>query len=138
MLDLSAAASIGWQSWLSCKAECTFVFNRKLKSSSLYSSTCFLLLVPTLFTSTSSCSSAAKRSRKSSLVTSASQVSSLFYLVPPVTAIFAYFLFGETLGLPALAGMSLTVVGVALATRQQNMWGKFLPNHSLHLFCSGP
>ena len=49
----------------------------------------------------------------------ASQVSSLFYLVPPVTAIFAYFLFGETLGLQAMAGMALTVVGVALATRQQ-------------------
>ena len=49
----------------------------------------------------------------------ASQVSSLFYLVPPVTAIFAYFLFGETLGLLAIAGMGLTVVGVALATRQQ-------------------
>ena len=48
----------------------------------------------------------------------ASQVSSLFYLVPPVTAIFAYFLFGETLGLLSMAGMALTVVGVALATRE--------------------
>ena len=48
----------------------------------------------------------------------ASQVSSLFYLVPPVTAVMAYFLFGETLGPLALAGMGITVVGVALATRQ--------------------
>lgn len=48
----------------------------------------------------------------------ASQVSSLFYLVPPVTAIMAYFLFDETLGPLALTGMGITVVGVALATRQ--------------------
>lgn len=48
----------------------------------------------------------------------ASQVSSLFYLVPPVTAVMAYFLFGETLGVLALAGMAITVIGVALATRQ--------------------
>jgi len=48
----------------------------------------------------------------------ASQVSSLFYLVPPVTSIMAYFLFDETLGPLALAGMGITVVGVALATRQ--------------------
>lgn len=48
----------------------------------------------------------------------ASQVSSLFYLVPPVTAIMAYFLFGETLGPLALLGMGITVTGVALATRQ--------------------
>lgn len=49
----------------------------------------------------------------------ASQVSSLFYLVPPVTAIMAYFLFGETLGPLALLGMGITVTGVALATRQR-------------------
>ena len=49
----------------------------------------------------------------------ASQVSSLFYLVPPVTAIFAYYLFDETLGLLSIVGMAVTVVGVALATRPQ-------------------
>lgn len=49
----------------------------------------------------------------------ASQVSSLFYLVPPVTAIMAYFLFDETLGPLALVGMGITVMGVALATRQK-------------------
>ena len=49
----------------------------------------------------------------------ASQVSSLFYQVPPVTAIFAYYLFDETLGLLSIVGMAVTVVGVALATRPQ-------------------
>lgn len=48
----------------------------------------------------------------------ASKVASLFYLVPPVTATMAFFLFDETLGPVALAGMAATVVGVALATRR--------------------
>jgi drug/metabolite transporter (DMT)-like permease len=48
---------------------------------------------------------------------SAAKVASLFYLVPPTTAIMAFLLFGETLPPVALVGMGLTVVGVALATR---------------------
>ncbi|MEX0758512.1 MAG: DMT family transporter [Tistlia sp.] len=44
----------------------------------------------------------------------ASKTASLFYLVPPVTAVMAYLLFGEALGPLALAGMALTVLGVAL------------------------
>jgi drug/metabolite transporter (DMT)-like permease len=48
----------------------------------------------------------------------AAQVSSLFYLVPPSTALMAWFLFDETLSMLALAGMVVTVVGVALATKQ--------------------
>lgn len=47
----------------------------------------------------------------------ASRVASLFYLVPPVTALMAYFLFGETLNWIALLGMVVTVLGVATATR---------------------
>ncbi len=47
----------------------------------------------------------------------ASRVSSLFYLVPPVTAVFAYIFFGDRLGPQALLGMALAVIGVALATR---------------------
>jgi drug/metabolite transporter (DMT)-like permease len=47
----------------------------------------------------------------------ASKVASLFYLTPPVTAIIAFFLFGETLGLLSLVGMAVTVVGVALVVR---------------------
>ncbi len=48
---------------------------------------------------------------------SAARVASLFYLVPPSTAVIAYLLFGETFGLLALAGMAVTVAGVALATK---------------------
>lgn len=44
----------------------------------------------------------------------ASNVSSLFYLVPPCTAIVAYFLFDEILGVNSLLGMLLAIVGVAL------------------------
>ncbi|MBK8908390.1 MAG: EamA family transporter [Rhodospirillales bacterium] len=47
----------------------------------------------------------------------AAKVASLFYLVPPVTALIAYFLFGETLGPMAIAGMAMAVAGVALVTR---------------------
>jgi drug/metabolite transporter (DMT)-like permease len=50
---------------------------------------------------------------------SASRVSSLFYLVPPLTAVQAYLFFGERLGLAALAGLALTMLGVALVTAQQ-------------------
>ncbi|MEH6525668.1 MAG: DMT family transporter [Sneathiella sp.] len=44
----------------------------------------------------------------------AANVSSLFYLTPPCTAIVAYFLFDETLGPLSLLGMAVAVVGVAL------------------------
>lgn len=44
----------------------------------------------------------------------AAQVSSLMYLVPPCTAVIAYVLFDERLAPVSLAGMALTVVGVAL------------------------
>ena len=42
------------------------------------------------------------------------QVASLFYLVPPVTALEAYILFDERLGIVALCGGVLTVAAVAL------------------------
>jgi drug/metabolite transporter (DMT)-like permease len=47
----------------------------------------------------------------------AAEVARLFYLVPPVTALMAFALFGERLDLLALAGMALIAVGVALARR---------------------
>ncbi|MCP1675527.1 drug/metabolite transporter (DMT)-like permease [Natronocella acetinitrilica] len=47
----------------------------------------------------------------------ASRVASLFYLVPPVTAVEAWILFGERLGLVAIVGIGLAVLGVALAAR---------------------
>jgi len=48
---------------------------------------------------------------------SASRVSSLFYLVPPATAVEAYLLFDERLGPVELVGMLLAVAGVALVLR---------------------
>jgi len=44
----------------------------------------------------------------------ATQVASLFYLVPPMTALIAYVMFGETLSGVAMAGMALAAIGVAL------------------------
>lgn len=45
-----------------------------------------------------------------------SKVASLFYLVPAVTALIAWALFGESLTLVQVAGMALTTIGVGLAT----------------------
>jgi drug/metabolite transporter (DMT)-like permease len=45
----------------------------------------------------------------------AANVAALFYLVPPVTALMAWLLFGETLDAYALGGMVLIALGVALA-----------------------
>jgi drug/metabolite transporter (DMT)-like permease len=44
-------------------------------------------------------------------------VASLFYLVPPVVAVMAYFLFGESLIPVQILGMALAACGVALANR---------------------
>ena len=44
-------------------------------------------------------------------------VASLFYLVPPVVAVMAFFLFEERLTLVQIAGMALAAGGVALANR---------------------
>jgi len=49
---------------------------------------------------------------------SASGVSSLFYLVPPATAIEAYLLFGEELAPVSIVGVVVTALGVALALRK--------------------
>jgi drug/metabolite transporter (DMT)-like permease len=46
-----------------------------------------------------------------------SRAAQLIYLVPPTAAAQAYLLFGEQLTPPQLAGMALTVIGVALASR---------------------
>ena len=47
----------------------------------------------------------------------ATKVGSLFYLVPPVTAVMGFLMFGETLGVTELVGFAATVAGVALVTR---------------------
>lgn len=44
-------------------------------------------------------------------------VATLLYLVPPVSALMAYFLFGETLNPVQIAGMGVAAIGVALASR---------------------
>lgn len=47
----------------------------------------------------------------------ASRVASLFYLVPPVTALEAWWLFDETLGPVALTGMLIAISGVVMVVR---------------------
>ena len=47
----------------------------------------------------------------------ATAVTSLLYLVPPCTAVMAWMLFGEPLGISTLAGMALTALGVSLVLR---------------------
>ncbi len=44
-------------------------------------------------------------------------VAALLYLVPPVSALMAYLLFGETLSLLQIVGMGVAAIGVALASR---------------------
>jgi drug/metabolite transporter (DMT)-like permease len=44
-------------------------------------------------------------------------VAALLYLVPPVSALMAFLLFGETLTLLQIAGMVVAAVGVAIASR---------------------
>ena len=48
----------------------------------------------------------------------AADVARLFYLVPPVTALMAFALFGERLDAAAIAGMVLIAIAVALARRR--------------------
>jgi drug/metabolite transporter (DMT)-like permease len=48
----------------------------------------------------------------------ATRVASLFYLVPPTTALIAWPLFGETYGLAAAAGMGLAMLAVWLVTKE--------------------
>ena len=47
----------------------------------------------------------------------AGAAASVFFLMPPVTAVLAWLLLGETLNLREVAGLVITVVGVAAATR---------------------
>ena len=48
---------------------------------------------------------------------SVASVASLFYLVPPVVAVFAYLLFGETLNRLQVTGMLVAAAGVGIASR---------------------
>jgi len=48
----------------------------------------------------------------------ATQVTSLFYLVPPTTALMAWGLFGETITPLTVAGIALTAIGVSVVVRR--------------------
>jgi len=48
---------------------------------------------------------------------SAGRVASLFFLVPPCTAVMSWALFGETFGIAAIAGICIAITGVALVMR---------------------
>ncbi len=49
----------------------------------------------------------------------ASTVASLFYMIPPVTAALAWLFFDEHLGFVAIAGMTVSAIGVALVTAKR-------------------
>ena len=49
------------------------------------------------------------------------RVSALFFLVPPVTAMLAWLLFGERLAPSTLIGMALAMLGVALVSRAKRV-----------------
>jgi drug/metabolite transporter (DMT)-like permease len=49
----------------------------------------------------------------------ATDVASLMYLTPPATALLAWVLFGEALGLKAWAGVLVAMIGVALVVRKR-------------------
>jgi drug/metabolite transporter (DMT)-like permease len=51
---------------------------------------------------------------------SAASVSSLFYLVPPATALEAYLLFGEKVNTQGFLGIGITALGVWLVIRKTN------------------
>jgi len=57
---------------------------------------------------------------------SASQVSSLFFLTPSVTAILAYVFLGQSLGWLALAGLVISAAGVTLTTRGAGPRGRVM------------
>jgi drug/metabolite transporter (DMT)-like permease len=54
----------------------------------------------------------------------AASVSSLMYLVPPVTALIAWLLFSEPISALTIAGTLLTAIGVALVVRQPSATGR--------------
>ena len=67
---------------------------------------------------------------------SASGVSSLLYLVPPATAVEAYFLFGERLSALSVLGIVVSAVGVALVItggRRRRRPGRARPGRDLPL-----
>ncbi|MHB8948334.1 MAG: DMT family transporter [Rhodoferax sp.] len=58
----------------------------------------------------------------------AASVTSLMYLVPPVTALIAWVLFGESITILTVIGTLLTAFGVALVVRQPRLVSTVRPN----------
>ena len=54
----------------------------------------------------------------------ASQVASLFFLVPPSTAIIAWLLFGEVMGVIEIAGLAVATLGVMMVNRPDFFRGR--------------
>ncbi len=57
----------------------------------------------------------------------AGAAASVFFLMPPVTAVLAWVLLGESLGAREIAGLVITVVGVAAATRATRQPARLAP-----------
>jgi len=55
----------------------------------------------------------------------ASNVASLFFLVPPTTALMAWGIFGEVLGPVEIAGVGVAAIGVLMVNRPQNVRALF-------------
>ena len=53
--------------------------------------------------------------------TSATRVSSLIYLTPPVTTIWAFIMFGDPITVPAIAGFLLCLTGVWMARKRETL-----------------
>ena len=54
----------------------------------------------------------------------AANLASLFYLVPPATAVEAWWLFDEKLGWLAIVGMLVAILGVAMVVQQPQSQSK--------------
>jgi drug/metabolite transporter (DMT)-like permease len=50
-------------------------------------------------------------------LSSVARVSSLIYFTPPTTMVWAYLMFGESVGLLAISGLAVCFGGVLLASR---------------------
>ena len=70
--------------------------------------------------------------------TTATRVSSLIYLTPPVTMIWAWAMFGEALSPAGWAGFALCLLGVALANRRQRRGSGEGSQHGIAADADGP
>ena len=69
--------------------------------------------------------------------TSATRVSSLIYLTPPVTTIWAFVMFGDPITVPAIVGFLLCMTGVWMARNRDPLSGVGKPPVNCTTTCSG-